>query len=77
MGNYISQNSVYLSVRRFLTLYNVENRAAKELARQQEKPKAAPKYDAGHIDYHKLMKGKVTAINILDCDSLLNYSLFS
>lgn len=38
--------------------FNAENRAFKELERQTVKPVIAPKYDAGLVDYHKLMKSE-------------------
>ena len=58
MGNYVSNNAVYLSAKRVLMRYNVENRAFKELEKQSRKPIAAPKHEAEFIDYHKSMKGK-------------------
>lgn len=39
--------------------YNAENRAHKELKRQENSPVAAPKHDAGIIDYQKSMRGRV------------------
>lgn len=57
MGNYISNNAVYLSAKRVLMRYNVENRAFKELEKQTQKPLPAPKHEAAFIDYHKSLKG--------------------
>lgn len=57
MGNYMSNNSVYLLARRTLMRYNAENRALKELEKQTKRPVVAPKHDAGIIDYHKSLKG--------------------
>lgn len=64
MGNYISNNSVYLLAKRALMRYNVENRAFKELEKQVAKPKVAPKYDAGIIDYHKSLQSNIFYFNI-------------
>lgn len=58
MGNYISQNAVYLMAKRTLMRFNAESRAFKELERQTTKPVIAPKFDAGLIDYHKLMESE-------------------
>lgn len=57
MGNYISNNSVYLLTKRILMRYNVENRIFKEIDRQANRPLPAPKHEAAYIDYHKAMKG--------------------
>lgn len=57
MGNYISNNAVYLSAKRVIMRYNVENRAFKELEKQTQKPLAAPKHESEFIDYHKSLKG--------------------
>lgn len=57
MGNYISNNSVYLLTKRILMRYNVENRAFKEMDRQAQRPAVAPKHEAAYIDYHKAMQG--------------------
>lgn len=57
MGNYISNNTVYLSAKRILMRYNVENRVFKEMEKQSKKPLAAPKHDAEFIDYHESLKG--------------------
>lgn len=57
MGNYISNNAVYLSAKRVLSRYNIESRAFKEIERQSTKPVVAPKHDAGIIDYHKSLEG--------------------
>lgn len=59
MGNFVSHNSFYLLLKRAATRYNAENRAYKELKRQEKFPVAAPKYDAGIINYQKSMIGKV------------------
>lgn len=60
MGNYVSQNALYLAAKRVIIRFNVDNRMLRELDRQAIKPVAAPKFDAGFIDYKKLMKGKQT-----------------
>lgn len=72
MGNYMSNNAVYLSAKRVLMRYNVENRAFKELEKQSRKPIAAPKHEAEFIDYHKSLKGKeiVFLVNFLFWSSL-------
>lgn len=57
MGNYISNNSVYLLTKRILMRYNVENRIFKEIERQAKRPLPAPKHEAAYIDYQKAMKG--------------------
>lgn len=57
MGNYISNNSVYLLAKRTLQRYNVENRAFKEMDKQITRPVVAPKHEAASIDYHKALKG--------------------
>lgn len=59
MGNFISNNNLYLLLKRSATRYNVQNRAHKELKRQESSPVSAPKYDAGIIDYQKSMLGRV------------------
>lgn len=56
MGNYFSNNAVFLSAKRALMRYNIENRAFKELEKQTHKPLAAPKHEAGIIDYHESLK---------------------
>lgn len=56
MGNYLSNNAVFLSAKRALMRYNIENRAFKELEKQTQKPLAAPKHEAGIIDYHESLK---------------------
>lgn len=56
MGNYISNNAVYLSAKRIVMKYNVESRAFKELEKQSQKPVVAPKHEAGIIDYHKSLQ---------------------
>lgn len=58
MGNFVSNNSFYLLLKRGSTRYNAENRAYKELSRQEKSPVAAPKYDAGIVDYRKSMLGR-------------------
>lgn len=58
MGNFVSNNNLYLVLKRAATRYNAENRAQKELVRQTQAPIAAPKHDAGIIDYKKSMQGK-------------------
>lgn len=57
MGNFVSNNNFYLLLKRAATRYNAENRAFKELQRQENSPVVAPKYDAGIINYQKLMLG--------------------
>lgn len=57
MGNYISNNLVYLTAKRVLGRYNIESRVFKEIEKQSKKPVVAPKHEAGIIDYHKSMKG--------------------
>lgn len=56
MGNYVSNNTVLLSVKRLLMRYNIENRTLKELDRQAIKPTVAPKHDAGIVDYHESLR---------------------
>lgn len=58
MGNYISNNTLYLSAKRLVSKYNIESRTFKELEKQSKKPLAAPKHEAGIIDYHKSLKGE-------------------
>lgn len=58
MGNYISNNTVYLSAKRIFMRYNIENRAFKQLDKHATNPVAAPKHDAALIDYHKSLKGE-------------------
>lgn len=58
MGNYISNNIVYLAAKRVIGRYNIENRAFKAIEKQATKPVVAPKHEAGIIDYHKSLKGK-------------------
>lgn len=58
MGNYVSQNALYLSAKRLAMRFNVDNRMLKELDRQAIKPVVAPKFDADFIDYKKLMNSK-------------------
>lgn len=60
MGNYFSNNIVYLTAKRVIGKYNIENRAYKEIERQSTKPVVAPKHEAGIIDYHKSLKGKIS-----------------
>lgn len=57
MGNYISNNTVYLSAKRAFMKYNIESRVLKEFEKQAKKPLPAPKHDAGIMDYHKSLKG--------------------
>lgn len=57
MGNYVSNNAVYLTAKRFLMRYNIESRTFKEIERQSQKPIVAPKHEGGIIDYHKSLKG--------------------
>lgn len=57
MGNYISNNAVYLSAKRVVGRYNIERRAFKEIEKQSTEPMVAPKHDAGIIDYHKSLEG--------------------
>lgn len=59
MGNYISNNGLYLAAKRAASRYNSETRAFKEINRQKDKPFAAPHFDAEFIDYKKLLKGKI------------------
>lgn len=61
MGNYVSNNAVYLSAKRIFMRYNVENRAFKEIEKQSHKPVVAPKHEAGIIDYHKSLESKFAA----------------
>lgn len=57
MGNYISNNSVYLLARRALMRYNAEERAFKEIEKQVNRPVVAPKYEGTAIDYHRALQG--------------------
>lgn len=69
MGNYISNNAVYLSAKRVLMRYNIESRAFKLLEKQAKNPVAAPKHDAEFIDYHKSLKGTT----ILSTNFIINF----
>lgn len=62
MGNYVSNNAVYLAAKRALMRYNIESRTFKELEKQTKKPLVAPKHEAEFIDYHKSLKG----MNLID-----------
>lgn len=68
MGNYISNNSTWLHAKRILMRYNIENRTMKELDRQANKPKVAPKHDAGLINYHESLSSK---FNSFQCTFML------
>lgn len=57
MGNYISNNYVYLLAKRTLARYNTQNRIFREMEKQKEKPVVAPKFDSGQINYRKLLNG--------------------
>ncbi|XP_031627187.1 protein NDUFAF4 homolog [Contarinia nasturtii] len=56
MGNYMSNNTLYLSAKRLVSKYNIESRVSKELDKQAKKPVIAPKHEAGIIDYHKSLQ---------------------
>lgn len=60
MGNYISNNPVYLTAKRVMGRYNIENRVFKEIEKQGTKPVVAPKHESGIIDYHQSMKGIIS-----------------
>lgn len=59
MGNYLSNNTLLLATKRVLGRYNIENRTFKEIEKQSKKPVVAPKHEAGIIDYHKSLNGKL------------------
>lgn len=59
MGNYLSNNTALLAAKRILGRYNIESRTFKEIEKQIKKPVVAPKHEAGIIDYHKSLKGKL------------------
>lgn len=69
MGNFVSNNCYYLHLRRCVYRYNVENRAHKELKRQESSPVVAPKHEAGIIDYQKSMRGKAHDFHRISIDS--------
>lgn len=78
MGNYVSNNAVYLSAKRALMKYNIESRVFKEIEKQGQKPLPAPKHDAGIMDYHKSLKGIYRFIwrNACKTINLFNYNKF-
>lgn len=64
MGNYLSNNTVLLAAKRVLGRYNIESRTFKEMEKQSQKPKVAPKHEAGIIDYHKSLSGKSISMKL-------------